>query len=87
MEKLEEVEKELALAEKMEKAGAEGADEEQCALALYNSMSKNEKAKAWSKYQVALKKQTDTPTKYRVHLHLLLTQDMTPDVASYWDEQ
>ena len=25
--------------------------------------------------------------KYRVHMHLLLTRDMTPDVASYWDEQ
>ena len=59
LEKLEEQEKELTLAEKMEKAGAEGADEEQCALALYNSMSKDEKAKAWSKYQVALRKRSE----------------------------
>lgn len=56
---MEEGQKELSLTEKMEKAGAEGADEEQRALALYNSMAKDEKAKAWSKYQVALRKKSD----------------------------
>ena len=30
-----------------------------CALALYNSMSKDEKAKAWSKHQVALRKRSE----------------------------
>ena len=56
---MEEGQKELSLTEKMEKAGAEGADEEQRALALYNSMTKDEKAKAWGKYQVALRKKSD----------------------------
>ena len=49
----------LSLKDKM-KAAAEQSDcAEDAAIVLYDSMTKNEKAKAWSKHQTALKKATD----------------------------
>ena len=49
----------VSLKEKMKFATEDAASPEDAALVLYNSMDKNEKAKAWSKHQTALKKASD----------------------------
>lgn len=43
----------------MKVATEDAASPEDAAIVLYNSMDKNEKAKAWSKHQTALKKASD----------------------------
>ena len=49
----------VSLKEKMKVATEDAASPEDAAIVLYNSMDKNEKAKAWSKHQTALKKASD----------------------------
>ena len=49
----------VSLKEKMKVATEDAASPEDAAVVLYNSMDKNEKAKAWSKHQTALKKASD----------------------------
>ena len=49
----------LSLKDKMQQAAEQSDTPESAALVLYENMTKNEKAKAWSKHQTALKKKTD----------------------------
>ena len=49
----------LSLKEKMQQAAEQAETADSAALVLYESMSKSEKAKAWSKHQTALKRKSD----------------------------
>ena len=49
----------VSLADKMKQAAEVSETTEEAALVLYNSLSKDEKAKAWSKHQTALKRKSE----------------------------
>ena len=49
----------LSLQEKMANAAEQSESPEDAAIVLYKSMTKEEKAKAWSKHQAALKKKSE----------------------------